>query len=172
MNPIDPGREILFLPDFFLGSPVADTTGRCNIHVWMGECHMHTDMDADTLIQQGAAHPEAGPEYGCITHALALPPEGIPTHVLSTDGMISHSRSSPANQFIVATEVGLLHRLRKENGEKEFIAANEAALCPFMNRISLEKIRDSLRYRQFVVDVPEPLRTQALVPLERMISMG
>ncbi len=173
---IDPDRDILFLPDFFLGSHVARATGRKNIHVWMGECHVHAGIDAETLANTVSNHPDAEvlvhPECGCTTRALALPPEGIDTHVLSTDGMIRHSRLSSREQFIVATEVGLLHRLRKENPKKEFIAASEQALCPFMNKISLEKIRDGLRDNHVVVEVPESIRARALLPLERMVAIG
>lgn len=173
---IDPEKAILFLPDFFLGSHVARQTGRKNIQVWMGECHVHAGIDAETLVATAHAHPGAEvlvhPECGCTTRALALPPEGVPTHVLSTDGMISHSHTSTAKSFIVATEIGLLHRLRKENPEKEFLAASEEALCPFMNRISVEKIRDGLRDLKFVVEVPEAIRQRALIPLERMVAIG
>ncbi|MCL6563683.1 MAG: quinolinate synthase NadA [Firmicutes bacterium] len=173
---IDPEREILFLPDFYLGSHVARVTGRHNIHVWWGECHVHAGIDADSMVEKVHQHPEAEvlvhPECGCTTRALALPPEGIPLKVLSTDGMIAESKRSSRKTFIVATEVGLLHRLRKENPDKTFLPAHEEALCPFMNLISLEKIRDSLRDERFRVEVPDSIRQRALIPLERMVQIG
>ncbi len=173
---IDPEREILFLPDFFLGSHVARMTGRQNIRVWMGECHVHAGIDAETLTKTVESHPGAEvlvhPECGCTTRALALPPQGIATQVLSTDGMISHSRKSPSQSFIIATEIGLLHRLRQESPHKQFIAASEHALCPFMNLINLENIRDGLRDLAHVVSVPEAVREKALLPLKRMVAIG
>lgn len=173
---IDPAREVLFLPDFFLGSHVARRTGRKNMHIWMGECHVHAGIDAETLVAQVKAHPDAEvlvhPECGCTTRALALPPTGVSLRILSTDGMISHSAASDSDRFIIATEVGLLHRLRKENPHKTFIPASADALCPFMNRISLTKIRDGLRDGTFRVQVPEATRQRALLPLERMVAIG
>ncbi|MBX5466999.1 MAG: quinolinate synthase NadA [Firmicutes bacterium] len=173
---IDPEREILFLPDFYLGSHVARVTGRKNLHVWWGECHVHAAIDPETMAAKVAQHPGAEllvhPECGCTTRALALPPEGVPMQVLSTDGMIAESRRSPRTTFIVATEVGLLHRLRKENPDKTFVPAQDEAVCPFMNLITLEKIRDSLREDRYAVEVPAAIRERALIPLERMVAIG
>jgi quinolinate synthase len=96
----------------------------------------------------------------------------VPHHVLSTDGMIRHARQTPARTLIVATEVGLLHRLRRENPGKTFLPAQEDAVCPFMKRIDVAKIRRSLETLTTVVDVPPSVRERALVPLQRMVSIG
>lgn len=169
-------REVLFLPDFYLGSHVARVTGRSNLHVWIGECHVHAAIRDQDLLDTVSAHPGAEvlvhPECGCTTRALLFPPAGIPTRVLSTDGMLQASRTSEANAFVVATEVGLLHRLRRENPGKTFIPANPEAICPYMNRITLAKIRDSLHGLTHRVEVPDPIREKALVPLERMVAIG
>lgn len=169
-------RDILFLPDFYLGSHVARVTGRTNLKVWMGECHVHAAIGDQDLVEAVAAHPDAEvlvhPECGCTTRALLFPPAGIPTRVLSTDGMIQVSRTTDREAFVVATEVGLLHRLRRENPQKTFVPANPEAVCPYMNRITLTKIRNSLRDLTHQVDVPEPVRQQALRPLERMVAIG
>ncbi|MCL4495150.1 MAG: quinolinate synthase NadA, partial [Firmicutes bacterium] len=173
---IDPDRDILFLPDFFLGSHVVRMTGRKNIHVWNGECHVHAAIENENMINKVRRHPDSEllihPECGCTTRALAIPPREATSRILSTDGMLSYARTSPSGTFIVATEVGLLYRLRKENPEKTFIAAHDDALCPFMNMISLEKIRDSLRDGQYQVNVPAAVGKKALIPLERMVAVG
>lgn len=173
---IDPNREILFLPDFFLGSHVIRMTGRQNIHVWQGECHVHAAIENESMVQKVKQNPGSDllihPECGCTTRALAIPPKEAHGLVLSTDGMLSYARESEASTFIVATEVGLLHRLRKENPTKHFVAAHDEATCPYMNMMSLEKIRDALRYGRFRVEIPAAVRQKALVPLERMVAVG
>ncbi|WP_304465936.1 quinolinate synthase NadA [Sulfobacillus sp. hq2] len=168
-------QDILFLPDFFLGSHVKRVTKRQNLHIWHGECHVHAAIDNEAMTAVVEKNPDAEllihPECGCTTRALAIPPK-TPGLVLSTDGMLLHARTSVASQFIVATEVGLLHRLRKENPDKTFIAAHDDALCPYMNKISLEKIRDALLYHRYEVRVPSPIRDRALIPLERMVQIA
>src|SRR5829696_9196309 len=119
VNAIPEEREILFLPDMFLGAHVRRVTGRRNIHVWMGECHVHAGIDPEHINFQRAAHPDAEflihPECGCATLVVEaisagdIDPEGI--QILSTEGMINRPRISAADEFIVATEVGILHRL-------------------------------------------------------------
>lgn len=169
-------QEVLFLPDFYLGSYVARATKRSNIRVWMGECHVHAAIDAESMADKSKRFPNAEvlvhPECGCTTRALALPLDGVDMHILSTDSMLTRARSSTSQTFIIATEIGLLHRLRQESPNKQFVAAQENALCPFMNLISLEKIRDSLLYQKHPITIPEPIRRRAILPLERMVSIG
>lgn len=176
VNAIDPDQEILFLPDFFLGCHVIRATGRQNIHVWAGECHVHAAIDADAMEAEVRRHPGAEllvhPECGCTTRALALPPTRMPHHVLSTDGMLAYARTAQANTFVVATEIGLLHRLHQESPDKVFLPAHPDAVCPFMKRITLERIRDALQYQQYPVEVPRDLGQKALQPLERMVAIG
>src|SRR5947208_9631697 len=137
INSIPPEREILFLPDMFLGAHVRRMTGRDNIHVWMGECHVHAGIDPENIRLQRRLHPDAEflihPECGCSTSVLEamsagdVDPEGV--QILSTEGMIKRPALSNADQFIVATEVGILHPLRRESPAKRFFAANERASC-------------------------------------------
>ena len=146
-------QEILFLPDMFLGAHVRRLTGRENIHVWMGECHVHAGIDPENIRLQRSLHPEAEflihPECGCSTSVLEamsagdVDPEGV--QILSTEGMIKRPALSGADEFIVATEVGILHRLRRENPSKRFFAANERASCAYMKVTTLPKVRDALR---------------------------
>src|SRR5690349_38033 len=137
VNAVDPDTEILFLPDMFLGAHVRRITGRQNIHVWMGECHVHAGIDPEHINFQRAAHPGAEflihPECGCATPVVeaisagAIDPKGV--HILSTEGMIKRPQESGADEFIVATELGILHRLRRMNPDKKFFAANDRAQC-------------------------------------------
>lgn len=175
VSSIPPQRDILFLPDMFLGEYVIRETGRKNVHVWMGECHVHAAIRGDELRRKAELHRAeilVHPECGCTTQALAIPPENVQSHVLSTGGMLDHARRSQSESFIVATEVGLLHRLRRELPQKNFIPAQEDAVCPYMQLTSLQKIRDSLEHLQHLVTVPRELGERALLPLERMVAIG
>src|SRR4029079_2413470 len=152
VNSIDPDTEILFLPDMFLGAHVRRLTGRKNMHVWMGECHVHAGIDPENIRLQRSLHPQAEflihPECGCSTSVLEamsagdIDAEGV--QILSTEGMIKRPSISTNDEFIVATEVGILHRLRRENPTKTFHAANRAAVCAFMKVTTLPKVLNSL----------------------------
>ncbi|NLG56138.1 MAG: quinolinate synthase NadA, partial [Rhodococcus sp.] len=117
---IDPDREVLFLPDQFLGAHVKRVTGRENMHIWAGECHVHAGINGDELAAKAKSHPDADlfvhPECGCATSALYLAGEGfVPDEkvkILSTGGMLDAARETGARQVLVATEVGMLHQLR------------------------------------------------------------
>ncbi len=141
---IDPDREVLFLPDQFLGAHVKRVTGRENIHIWAGECHVHAGINGDELTAKAKAHPDADlfvhPECGCATSALYLAGEGfVPddkVKILSTGGMIDAARETGAKQVLVATEVGMLHQLRKAAPGIDFQAVNDRASCPYMKMIT------------------------------------
>src|SRR5690606_28338230 len=114
-------REVLFCPDQFLGAHVRRMTGRENLHIWAGECHVHAGINGDELADQARAHPDAElfvhPECGCATSALYLAGEGAfpadRVKILSTGGMLDAAKASHAKQVLVATEVGMLHQLRR-----------------------------------------------------------
>jgi quinolinate synthase len=97
--------------------------------------------------------------------------DGEGTHFLSTEGMMRHARSSEKDTMIVATETGILHRMKRESPGKRFVPANEAAVCRYMKMITLPKLRDSLREMKFEVRVPEAVAERARVPIERMVSI-
>jgi quinolinate synthase len=180
VSSIDPSTEILFLPDMFLGAHVRRMTGRQNIHVWMGECHVHAGIDPENIRLQRGLHPEAEflihPECGCSTSVLEaisagdVDPDGV--QILSTEGMIKRPALSDANEFIVATEVGILHRLRRENPSKRFFAANERASCAYMKVTTLPKVRDALVHNQHRITVPSDVADKARRAIERMVSIG
>jgi quinolinate synthase len=180
VNSISPDQEILFLPDMFLGAHVRRLTGRKNIHVWMGECHVHAGIDPENIRLQRSMHPEAEflihPECGCSTSVLEaisagdVDPEGV--QILSTEGMIKRPAISDANDFIVATEVGILHRLRRENPGKRFFAANERASCAYMKVTTLPKVLRSLELNQYPITVPPEIANRARRAIERMVAIG
>ncbi len=180
INAIPADREILFLPDMFLGAHVRRMTGRENIHVWMGECHVHAGIDPENIRLQRKLHPEAEflvhPECGCSTSVLEamsagdIDAEGV--QILSTEGMIKRPAQSPADAFIVATEVGILHRLRRENPTKRFFAANERASCAYMKVTTLPKVLDSLRHLRHRITVPDDVASRARLAIERMVAIG
>ncbi|MFN2389381.1 MAG: quinolinate synthase NadA [Actinomycetota bacterium] len=170
-------KEILFGPDMFLGAHVERMTGR-KMHVWMGECHVHAGIEPSDLERTLADNPDAElhihPECGCASQALYLQSAGdLPaerTFMLGTGGMVRRMRESDATKFIIATETGMLHRLRKENPEAEMIAANEAAVCQYMKRITPEKVLSSLRTGRYEIDVPKDIADRARLAIERMIA--
>src|SRR5450756_3077771 len=162
VNAIPADTEILFCPDMFLGAHVKRLSGRDNIHIWMGECHVHAGIDPEDIRLQRSLHPEAEflihPECGCSPSVLEamsagdVDPEGV--QILSTEGMIRRPAISDADELIVATEVGILHRLRRENPGKSFFAANERASCAYMKVTTLPKVLRSLEFDQFRITVP------------------
>lgn len=177
-------KEILFGPDMFLGAHVERVTGR-KMHIWMGECHVHAGIEPSHIQNTMAEHPEAElhvhPECGCSSQCMYLLSTGdLPadrTFVLGTGGMVRRMQESQAEEFIIATETGMMHRLRKENPEAEMIAANEAAVCGYMKMITPQKLLrclqalDSGDASAYEVDVPPEIAEKARVPIERMISI-
>jgi quinolinate synthase len=173
-------QEILFLPDQFLGAHVQRETGRSNIHLWLGECHVHAGISPTDLKNQVRADPEAElfvhPECGCTTSALWLAGTGeLPrerTHVLSTGGMLDQARRTTATTVLVATEVGMLHQLRRANPGTTFRAVNERASCPYMKMTTPEKLLACLRTGTTEVHVPPQVRDAARRSVERMVAIG
>ncbi len=180
VNAIPADKEILFLPDMFLGAHVRRETKRENIHVWMGECHVHAGIDPEHISRTRAQHPGAEflihPECGCATPVVeamsagAIDPSGV--HILSTEGMIKRPAQSDHDTFIVATEIGILHRLRRENPSKRFVAANDRAQCSYMKVTTLEKVRDALLHLQHRITVEQATADRARLAIERMVSIG
>ena len=160
------GAPILFVPDQNLGHYVQQVTGRPMI-LYPGCCPTHARLTPDDIRAARQAHPGAPvmihPECRPETVALA-------DAVLSTSGMLRYARETPADAFIVATETGMLHRLRKENPGKTFHPASDLLICPNMKRITLEKVLWSLEDLKHVVSVPEPTRLAALRAVERMVQ--
>ncbi|MDO8501536.1 MAG: quinolinate synthase NadA [Gemmatimonadaceae bacterium] len=180
VNSIPLDKEILFLPDMFLGAHVRRVTGRENMHVWMGECHVHAGIDPEHIKRKRAEHPGAEflihPECGCATSVVEavsagdVDPEDV--QILSTEGMINRPRISDAEEYIVATEVGILHRLRRENPTRKFYPASELAVCAFMKVTTLPKVLRSLERLEHHITVDPAIADRARTAIERMIAIG
>jgi quinolinate synthase len=180
VNSIPAETDILFLPDMFLGAHVRRVTGRENIHVWMGECHVHAGIDPEHINQQRALHENAEflihPECGCASSAVdavssgAVDPEGV--QILSTEGMINRPKISEATEFIVATETGILHRLRRENPNKKFYPASDLAVCAYMKVTTLPKVLNSIERLEHHITVDPDTADRARKAIERMIAIG
>ncbi|MFC0313753.1 quinolinate synthase NadA [Gordonia phosphorivorans] len=177
---IDPDRDVLFLPDQFLGAHVKRETGRDNIHIWAGECHVHAGINGDELTEQADSHPDAElyihPECGCATSALYLAGEGaVPedkVKILSTGGMIDAARESTAKQVLVATEVGMLHQLRKAAPDVDFQPVNPRAACPYMKMITPAALLRCLTEGRDEVHVDPEIAAKARLSVQRMIEIG
>jgi quinolinate synthase len=177
---IPPDREVLFLPDQFLGAHVRRVTGRDNVHVWAGECHVHAGINGATLTAKVNEDPEAElfvhPECGCATSALYLAGTGaVPADrvkILSTGGMLDAARESKAHTVLVATEVGMLHLLRRAAPEIDFRAVNDRASCTYMKMITPAKLLRALREGRDEVHVAPDLADRARAAVQRMIEIG
>lgn len=172
--------EILFCPDQFLGAHVQHVTGRQNMHIWMGECHVHAGINGSTLRERVAEEPDAElyihPECGCANSAIYLVSQGVvPSErvkILSTSGMVTAAAESHAKKVLVATETGMLHQLTRANPLTIFEPLNRAAVCKYMKMITPEKLVRSLRDGTDVVDVPADIAERARRSVERMIAIG
>jgi len=172
-------KKILFLPDMFLGAYVRKVTGR-DMEIWPGECHVHAGIKVKDIRAMKEKHPKADmivhPECGCTTTYLYQSVENgkLPEDIkfLSTGGMIKHAIESEADEFIVATETGILHRMKKDNPDKTFIPANENAICEYMKMITIEKVLKSLQEEVFEVNVPDEIAVKAKKSIERMLEIS
>ena len=167
---VPPDREILFCPDQFLGTFLQKKTGR-TMHIWPGYCHAHNKIKTERIVGLKRDHPRAQflmhPECGCLTSCMPLADK-----VVSTEGIVKAARESSAKDIIVGTEVGILHRLRRENPEKTFYPAAEEAFCEFMKLNDLEKVLASLEDLEFKVIVPEETARRARRAIERMLEIS
>ncbi|MBC8250256.1 MAG: quinolinate synthase NadA [Candidatus Nitrosopelagicus sp.] len=173
-------KDILFLPDMFLGSYVAKMTGRKNMLIWAGECHVHAGITPDhvkeTLNSLSNAELLIHPECSCTTPMMYDVANGSyksnQVQILSTEGMMNHVKNSKSNEFVVATETGILYRMKQQNPGKKFIPASEKAECEYMKMITLEKVYNSLLNEKNVVTVPKEIADKARLAIERMIAIS
>jgi len=166
-------KEILFLPDMYLGMWIKRQTNRKNIYIWPGECHVHAGFKYENLIKKMEEYPDAEvmlhPECGCTTQCLYHSNGNL--KVLSTSGMIRNAKESQYKKFIVVTETGILYPLKKANPDKEFIPADENAICKYMKMITLEKVYDSIKNLKYEVVLSEETIEKAYVPIKRMLEI-
>jgi quinolinate synthase len=163
-------RNLLFVPDQNLGQWVIEQTGR-TMELWKGACYVHVEFTRNSILKIKDAHPlapvVAHPECTAAVRMLA-------DTVCSTEKMLAFCRDHPSKQFIIVTESGMLHRLRREMPEKEFIPgpteACACADCRFMKKNTLQKLRDSLANLQPEIVLPEAQRARAELPIRRMLE--
>lgn len=180
IDAIPEDRGILFLPDFFLGAHIKRVRPGRRIEVWMGECHVHKNINARHVNACRAAFPDAEvlvhPECGCagqVIYEMGLgdvDPAGV--HVTSTEGMIRLARGGAASRYVVATEVGILHRMRQVAPDKDFLPADPEAQCAFMKTVTLESLERSLRLGQHAITVPDDTARRARAAIDRMVAIG
>ena len=173
-------KEILFLPDMFLGSYVAKMTGRKNMLIWAGECHVHAGITPENVKEKlnSLTHAEflIHPECSCTTPMMYDVANGSynsnQVQILSTEGMMNHVKNSKSNEFVVATETGILYRMKQQNPTKKFIPASENAECEYMKMITLDKVYNSLLNETTVIDVPKEIADKARLAIERMLEIS
>lgn len=173
-------KDILFLPDMFLGSYVAKMTGRKNMRIWAGECHVHAGITPEDVTKKLDSMKDTEfvihPECSCTTPMLYDVAAGSygdrPVSILSTEGMLNHVSKSQSKNFVVATETGILYRMRQKNPEKNFVAASDKAECQYMKMINLEKVYNSLVEDKYQVTVPKDIAKKARLAIDRMLSIS
>ena len=173
-------KDVLFLPDMFLGSYVAKMTGRKNMFIWAGECHVHagitpSDIDKKLSSMQNAeflVHPECSCTSPMLYDIASGNYKNRQVQVLSTEGMMNYAKKSDSNEFVIATETGILYRMKQENPTKKFIPASEKAECQYMKMITLEKVYDSLVNETFEVKIPKNIAFKARLAIDRMLSIS
>jgi len=180
VNAIPKDKEILFLPDMFLGSYVSKMTGRKNMQIWAGECHVHAGITPDDIEKkldelknaEFVIHPECSCTTPMMYDMAAGNYKNHQVQILSTEGMMNHVSKSDSKQFVVATETGILYRMRQQNPQKTFIPASENAECEYMKMITLDKVYRSLYDEKYEVNVPKKIADKARLSIERMLSIS
>jgi len=167
VNALKDKKEIIFIPDKYLADYVSKQTGRKLIS-WHGFCPTHVKILPEDLKREKKFHPKAKvmvhPE--CLSSVVALADV-----VLSTSQMGKYAKESPAKEFIVGTEAGLVYRLKQDNPDKEFYPASERAVCPNMKRTTQEKVLWALEELKEEVKVPDDIRKKARLAIERMLTI-
>ncbi len=168
MKTFGPNEEILFVPDQHLGGHIAGLLGR-TYTLWPGYCPTHQMITAQAIAEARKLHPGA---LVLVHPECAKDVRDAADHALSTGGMCAFARESTAKEFLVGTEVGILHRLRKENPDKVFHPVAERMICPNMKKTTLENLAECLREMKYVVTVPEPIATRARQAVEAMLKVS
>ncbi len=171
-------KDILFLPDRYLGAYVNAVTGR-GMKIWPGGCHVHEKIGEIELSDVAKKHPNAEllvhPECGCSSSCMlkTVVYSGCnDAKIYSTEGMLNHVTESDNDEFVVATEVGILHRMKKENPNKTFYPVNDDTVCEYMKMITLENLYEALKNETFEVKVPNELVEKARIPIDRMLELS
>lgn len=168
---IPKNKEIIFIPDMFLGNYVAHMTGR-KIYIYPGKCHVHAQVKLSNINKKLKDYPKAEflihPECDCAANCM----NKEKTYILSTGGMLKQAQTSNTRAFLVATETGIIHRLKKENAHKNFVPIHKNMICEFMKMITLKKLLNSLKNLEHRVTVPKNIAKKARIPIEQMLKIS
>jgi len=168
VSSIPEDEEILFIPDKSLGAYVSSCLNREMIY-WEGYCPTHHRILAEQIVKMKSEHPEAE----VVVHPECTPDVIVlADHVASTTGIIKYAGSSSAKEFIIGTETGILHRLKKEYPDKTFMPVTPLSDCPNMKLNTLEKVLWSLEDLQYVVTVPAEIAKKAMTAIQRMLDLS
>jgi quinolinate synthase len=160
-------HDILFIPDQYLAKNVSRQIGHA-FTFWRGYCPIHADISAHDIAKAKASHPGAL----VLAHPECKPSVTRKADVVaSTEGMTRYITTSPAQEFIIATETGILHRLKKENPDKAFFPVKDTAVCRDMKKITLEKVLWSLENSAYEITVPDSVMKKARRSIERMLKI-
>lgn len=168
VNSMPENGEIIFVPDRHLGQHVIEQTGR-NLILWPGYCHVHVVITEEELKEKKAEYSDA---VVLVHPECTEPVKALADEIVSTGGMLKFVAKSPAKQFIIGTETGMIHALKRQNPNGEYVPASKRAICPNMKRITLEKILWALEDMQYKITVPEPIREKAQKALDRMVGIS
>jgi quinolinate synthase len=167
VNSLPGDKPIIFVPDQNLGQFVGESTGR-ELILWPGYCHVHVIITEEDIKKAKEKHPDAI----VMAHPECTGPvKAVSDQLLSTGQMLRFVANSEAKRFIIATEVGIIHTLKKQNPQSEFIPASENAVCPNMKKITLEKVLWSLEDLQYKVTVPQDIRIKAKKAIDMMVEI-
>ena len=166
VNSLPEDRSIIFVPDQHLGRFAAEKTGR-DLVLWPGYCHVHVVISEEDIKNAKAEYPDA---VVMVHPECTEPVKELSDQILSTGQMLKFATKSTANRFIVGTEVGIIHALKRQSPNKEFFPASERAICPNMKLTTLEKIAWALEDMQYKVTVPQDIRIRAKKSLDRMVE--
>jgi len=167
VNSLPKDRRIIFVPDQHLGCFVTEKTGR-DFVLWPGYCVSHVVITEDDIKNEKTKYPDAV----VMAHPECTEPvKALADQILSTSQMLRFAESSTAKRFIVATETGIIHALKKRNPDAEFIAASVKAICPNMKKITLEKVAWALEDMEYKITVPQDIRIKAKKALDRMVEV-
>jgi quinolinate synthase len=166
VNSLPEDKQIIFVPDQHLGRFVADRTGR-DIILWPGYCTTHVVISTDDIKAARAKYPDAivmaHPE-------CSEPVKALSDELLSTSQMLKLAAQGTAKQYIIATETGIIHSLKKQSPDAEYIPVSNRAICPNMKKITLDKVVASLEEMQYEITVPEAISARAKKALDRMVE--
>jgi len=167
VNSLPKDKPIIFVPDQHLGRFVAEKTGR-DLVLWPGYCHVHVVITEEDIKNAKAKYPDAI----VMAHPECTEPvRELADEIFSTSQMLKFADKGTAKRFIVATETGMLHPLKKQNPQAEFIAATNRAICPNMKKITLEKVLRSFEDMHYKITIPDEIRIKAKKAIDRMVEI-